>query len=85
MLIPQHYLDVKYIPQVYGKESLKAHIRRNHTAGEFHCGQAECGQMFRTKAEARDHERAVHRVGLPVKSFSHVCQFCDYSFPTRSR
>ena len=85
MLIPQHYLDVKYIPQVYGKESLKAHIRRNHTAGEFRCGLVDCARVFGTKAEARQHERAVHRMGLPVKSFSHVCEFCDYSFPTRSR
>ena len=71
--------------KVYSKESLKAHIRRNHTAGEFRCGLADCARVFGTKAEARQHERTVHRMGLPVKSFSHVCEFCEYSFPTRSR
>ena len=69
----------------YSKESLKAHIRRNHTAGTFECGQRGCGEVFRTRAEARTHERAAHLLGLPGRGVSHVCEWCDYSFPTRSR
>ena len=69
----------------YSKESLKAHIRRNHTAGTFECGQRGCEEVFRTRAEARTHERAAHLLGLPGRGVSHVCEWCDYSFPTRSR
>ena len=69
----------------FTKESLKAHIRRNHTLGRFTCGVAGCGMVFTTKGEMRVHEKDVHLIGLPAKCVSHVCEWCDYAFPTRSR
>jgi len=71
--------------KVFTKESLKAHMRRNHTLGRFTCGVAGCGMVFTTKGEVRAHEKEVHLIGLPAKCVSHVCEWCDYAFPTRSR
>eukprot|EP00092_Neocalanus_flemingeri_P003427 GFUD01003671.1.p1 GENE.GFUD01003671.1~~GFUD01003671.1.p1 ORF type:complete len:1771 (+),score=462.40 GFUD01003671.1:44-5356(+) len=71
--------------KVFTKESLKAHMRRNHTLGRFTCGVAGCGMVFTTKSEVRAHEKEVHLIGLPAKCVSHVCEWCDYAFPTRSR
>ena len=71
--------------KLYTSESLKAHRRRNHSQGRFDCSLAECELVFNTKAEARQHEKEVHLLGLPAKFVSHVCEWCDYSFPTRSR
>ena len=71
--------------KLYTRESLKAHRRRNHSQGRFSCSLAECGLIFSTKAEARQHERESHLLGLPARCVSHVCEWCDYSFPTRSR
>jgi len=71
--------------KVFTKESLKAHMRRNHTLGRFTCGVGGCGMVFTTKGEVRVHEKDVHLIGLPAKCVSHVCEWCDYAFPTRSR
>jgi len=71
--------------KVFTKESLKAHMRRNHTLGRFTCGVAGCGMVFTTKGEVRAHEKDIHLIGLPAKCVSHVCEWCDYAFPTRSR
>ena len=71
--------------QEYTKESLKAHTKRVHSLGRYPCSVAECQLIFATKAEARAHEREVHLLGLPAKCVSHVCEWCDYAFPTRTR
>ena len=71
--------------QEYTSDSLRAHARRVHTLGRFACAVPECAAVFATRAEAREHERAAHLLGLPAKCASHVCDNCDYAFPTRTR
>lgn len=66
------------------RESLKSHEKRVHSLGRFLCSVPECGRVFTTRAETRAHEREAHLLGLPAKCVSHVCEWCDYAFPTRS-
>merc|ERR1719347_508651 len=69
----------------YSKDGLKAHLKRNHTPGRFTCPVDGCSQEFITKSDLKFHQKDLHLTGLPAKYVTHVCKWCDYSFPTKSR
>ena len=51
----------------------------------FACPVEACGQVLGTKSELKFHQKDIHLIGLPAKCVTHVCEWCDYSFPTKSR
>jgi len=71
--------------KVFTRESLKAHVKRIHAEGEFKCTVPYCAFIAQTKAHLRNHEQEVHLIGIPSKHVSHICDLCDYAFPTRTR
>ena len=73
-----------FLIEVYGPSATEPFIMSILLLFEI-CDEIRALLKCPTKAEVRAHEREVHLIGLPAKCVSHVCEWCDYAFPTRTR